>query len=167
MALGESFYIASAVWNVGQSTPIHGHGVWGVVGIYSGAERELRFGFPDPEAPGPVELLDEEVFTPGQVTVCCTTDQDIHKVSAATDEPCIGIHIYGGNIGRDQAQEGRARHRRGRLLHLVLVRALRRLTHPSPLFVSRESKCWLGSTSMYGPLCSRTIGSSCGECSIR
>lgn len=99
VAPDDSFCIASAVWNVGQTTPIHGHEVWGVVGIYAGAERELRFAFPDPEAPGPVELLEEEVFTPGQVTVCCTTDQDIHKVSAATDEPCIGIHIYGGNIG--------------------------------------------------------------------
>lgn len=99
VAPDESFCIASAVWNVGQSTPIHGHGVWGVVGIYSGAERELRFAFPDPKTPGPVQLLDEEVFTPGEVTVCCTTDKDIHKVSAATDEPCIGIHIYGGNIG--------------------------------------------------------------------
>lgn len=99
IAPDESFCIASAVWNVGQTTPIHGHEVWGVVGIYSGSERELRFAFPDPNITAPVELLDDEVWGPGQVTVCCTTDQDIHKVSAATDEPCIGIHVYGGNIG--------------------------------------------------------------------
>src|SRR5690625_4804994 len=99
VAPDNSFCIASAVWNVGQTTPIHGHEVWGVVGIYSGAERELQYALPEPDVSAPVELLDENVFTPGQVTVCCTSDQVIHKVSAATDEPCIGIHIYGGNIG--------------------------------------------------------------------
>ena len=35
----------------------------------------------------------------GQVTVCCTTDDDVHSVVAEGAEPTVGIHVYGGNIG--------------------------------------------------------------------
>ena len=38
-------------------------------------------------------------WTPGQVTVCCTTDDDVHAVAAVGSEPTVGIHVYGGNIG--------------------------------------------------------------------
>jgi 3-mercaptopropionate dioxygenase len=33
------------------------------------------------------------------VTVCCTTDDDVHAVTAVGDEPTIGIHVYGADIG--------------------------------------------------------------------
>jgi predicted metal-dependent enzyme (double-stranded beta helix superfamily) len=33
------------------------------------------------------------------VTVCCTTDDDVHAVAAVGNEPTVGIHVYGGNIG--------------------------------------------------------------------
>ncbi len=36
-----SFCVASAVWNVGQVTPVHDHGTWGVIGIYQGVEHEV------------------------------------------------------------------------------------------------------------------------------
>ncbi|MGW6335976.1 hypothetical protein [Nocardia rhamnosiphila] len=42
VAPGGAFSIASAVWNVGQGTPVHGHGTWGVVGIHRGTEIETR-----------------------------------------------------------------------------------------------------------------------------
>lgn len=92
----EKFCIASAVWGVGQVTPIHDHGVWGVVGILDGVEQEERFA--PPEAPGPVQWLGEESFGRHEVTVCCTSDRDLHRVQAGGDQPCVGIHIYGGNI---------------------------------------------------------------------
>ena len=38
VAADGSFSIASAVWNVGQGTPVHGHETWGVVGIHDGVE---------------------------------------------------------------------------------------------------------------------------------
>jgi 3-mercaptopropionate dioxygenase len=34
--------MASVVWEVGQRTPVHSHETWGVVGIYSGVEHEVR-----------------------------------------------------------------------------------------------------------------------------
>lgn len=97
VATDGSFSIASAVWNVGQATPIHDHQTWGVVGIYSGVEGEERFE-PPVQGAGPA-LLGTESWKPGQVTICCTTDQDLHRVTCASDVPCVGIHIYGADIG--------------------------------------------------------------------
>lgn len=93
-----SFSIASAVWNVGQGTPVHGHETWGVVGIHSGQEHELSFVKPtEPETP--LVRLSEHVWDPGQVTICCTTDDDVHQVWCEGDVPVVGIHVYGADIG--------------------------------------------------------------------
>lgn len=93
-----AFSIAAAVWNVGQGTPVHGHETWGVVGIYSGREREKSFEKPA-VADVPLVSRGEYVWGPGQVTVCCTTDDDVHQVRCEGDEPVVGIHIYGADIG--------------------------------------------------------------------
>ncbi|MFG1941353.1 hypothetical protein [Nonomuraea sp. NPDC048826] len=100
IAPDDSWSLASVVWNVGQRTPVHGHETWGVVGIYAGAERELRYLKPaESEPAGPLTPAGEQVWERGQVTVCCTTDDDVHAVAAVGDEPTVGIHVYGGNIG--------------------------------------------------------------------
>lgn len=94
----ERFSIASAVWDVGQGTPVHGHETWGVVGIYSGREHEVRY--EKPTRPNvPLVKTDEHTWNPGAVTICCTTDDDVHAVDCAGHSPCVGIHIYGANIG--------------------------------------------------------------------
>lgn len=92
------FSIASAVWNVGQGTPVHGHETWGVVGIHSGVEHEISFAKPEREG-RPLTRNGEEEWGAGQVTVCCTTDDDVHQVFCGGDEPCVGIHVYGADIG--------------------------------------------------------------------
>ncbi|MEP9384726.1 hypothetical protein [Nocardioides sp. KR10-350] len=93
-----AFSIASAVWDVGQGTPVHGHETWGVVGIYSGVEVETRYEKPaTPDVP--LVAAGTERWTAGQVTVCCTTDDDVHQVSCGGEEPVIGIHVYGADIG--------------------------------------------------------------------
>jgi 3-mercaptopropionate dioxygenase len=92
--------LACVVWNVGQRTPVHGHETWGVAGIYAGAERELRYVKPTASEPGtPLTPAGEHVWERSQVTICCTTDDDVHAVTAVGDEPTVGIHVYGGNIG--------------------------------------------------------------------
>jgi predicted metal-dependent enzyme (double-stranded beta helix superfamily) len=88
--------IAAAVWNVGQRTPIHDHGTWGVIGILDGRELEVRYA---PSESGPPIRLDERLLGPGEVVVCCTTDQDLHAVACASEVPCVGIHVYGADIG--------------------------------------------------------------------
>ncbi|GAA3516878.1 cysteine dioxygenase family protein [Dietzia aurantiaca] len=92
------FCVASAVWGVGQRTPVHGHETWGVVGIYSGRETEKQFEKPTGSSSALVET-GEVTWRPGEVTVCCTTDDDVHEVWSDGNEPCVGIHVYGANIG--------------------------------------------------------------------
>jgi predicted metal-dependent enzyme (double-stranded beta helix superfamily) len=100
IAPDDSWCLACVVWNTGQRTPVHSHETWGVAGIYSGVERELRYLKPTgSEATGPLTPAGEQEWKRGQVTICCTTDDDVHSVVAIGDEPTIGIHVYGGNIG--------------------------------------------------------------------
>lgn len=97
-----SFCVASAVWNVGQVTPVHDHGTWGVIGIYQGVEHEVLF---KPKlATGGVRFRQtgERNIAERQVIVCCMSDQDIHRVSCGSSVPCVGIHVYGADIGTIQ-----------------------------------------------------------------
>jgi 3-mercaptopropionate dioxygenase len=100
IAPDDSWSMASVVWDVGQRTPVHSHETWGVAGIYSGIEHEVRYLKPvAPTACAALTPAGEELWKPGQVTVCCTTDDDVHAVTAVGNEPTVGIHVYGGNIG--------------------------------------------------------------------
>jgi 3-mercaptopropionate dioxygenase len=100
VAPDDSWSLAVVVWSVGQRTPVHSHETWGVAGIYSGAEHEYRYvKAAADELARPLTPAGEQVCRAGQVTVCCTTDDDVHSVAAVGDETTIGIHVYGGNIG--------------------------------------------------------------------
>ncbi|QQM38473.1 cysteine dioxygenase family protein [Streptomyces liliifuscus] len=100
IAPDDSWSMASVVWDVGQQTKVHSHETWGVAGIYAGAEQEIRYLKPtESTASGPLTPAGETRWAPGQVTVCCTTDDDVHAVTAVGSEPTVGIHVYGGNIG--------------------------------------------------------------------
>jgi predicted metal-dependent enzyme (double-stranded beta helix superfamily) len=100
IAPDDSWSLACVVWNTGQRTTVHSHETWGVAGIYSGVERELRYLKPATDESGvALTPAGEQEFKRGQVTVCCTTDDDVHSVVAVGDEPTVGIHVYGGNIG--------------------------------------------------------------------
>jgi predicted metal-dependent enzyme (double-stranded beta helix superfamily) len=105
IAPDDSWSMASVVWDVGQRTNVHSHETWGVVGIYAGAELEIRYLKPTAStANAPLTPAGEARWEPGQVTVCCTTDDDVHAVEAVGSEPTVGIHVYGGNIGTIRRQ---------------------------------------------------------------
>src|SRR5699024_3984397 len=85
VAPDQSFSIASAVWDVNQSTPPHDHGTWGVIGIVEGTEHEIRY-MPN-EASGKITREGDHLHYEESVTVCCTSDQDLHEVSCASSIP--------------------------------------------------------------------------------
>jgi len=93
----ERFSLQSFVWGPGQSTPVHDHTVWGLVGVLQGAESCMRYrqtvgGL---VSEGPAVILER-----GSVDAVSPTVGDIHKVSNAfSDRTSISIHIYGANIG--------------------------------------------------------------------
>jgi 3-mercaptopropionate dioxygenase len=94
-----SLSIAAAVWDVGEETPIHDHGTWGVIGVYAGAEREQRYALRADARSAPM-CIETNILEAGEVKVCCTSDADVHAVSCASDVPCVAIHVYGADIGR-------------------------------------------------------------------
>jgi 3-mercaptopropionate dioxygenase len=94
----ERFSVVSFVWGPGQSTPIHDHTVWGLIGMLRGAERSLNY-IRESDS-GRLARTGEELLTPGMVTALSPAIGDIHAVAnALADAPSISIHVYGANIG--------------------------------------------------------------------
>ena len=95
----DRFSVQSFVWGPGQSTPVHDHTVWGLVGVYQGAEkcqryRRLASGEVIPDG-------DEQILVAGQIDYVSPSVGDIHTVrNAHDDRVSISIHVYGADIGK-------------------------------------------------------------------
>ena len=103
IATDESFSIGVGIWDVGQTTPIHDHGTWGVIGIYRGIEKEESFSNIGTRKNGSAAIINpmgNRLAKPGETFVCCTKDKDLHRVTCASDEPVVGIHVYGGDLSK-------------------------------------------------------------------
>jgi 3-mercaptopropionate dioxygenase len=94
----ERFSVASFVWGPGQSTPIHDHTVWGMVGVLRGAERCEEFALPP--QPGALRATGSHLLPAGAIDLVSPAVGDIHRVSnALPDAVSVSIHVYGANIG--------------------------------------------------------------------
>ena len=94
----ERFSVVSFVWGIGQQTPIHDHGVWGLIGMLRGMESEQRYRRNDEGKWG----VDggEMTLRPGDVRCITPSTGDVHRVrNGDPDGVSISIHVYGGNIG--------------------------------------------------------------------
>lgn len=90
------YSIVSFVWGPGQSTPVHDHTVWGLVGVLRGAEIGERYAV----GPGRLDKLGSERLEAGAVDPVSPTVGDVHRVSNAFDDRVsISIHVYGADIG--------------------------------------------------------------------
>jgi predicted metal-dependent enzyme (double-stranded beta helix superfamily) len=97
----ENFSVVSFVWGPGQSTPIHNHTVWGLIGMLRGAELAQPF---ERDTSGRWVASNAPLtLYPGQVEAVSPTIGDVHRVSNALPEQVsISIHVYGANIGAVQ-----------------------------------------------------------------
>jgi predicted metal-dependent enzyme (double-stranded beta helix superfamily) len=94
----ERFSVVSFVWAAGQSTPIHDHTVWGLIGVLRGAETGTRYALGTGGEP-PRRLGDQRLER-GDIEAVSPTLGDVHRVSNAfSDRVSISVHIYGANIG--------------------------------------------------------------------
>jgi predicted metal-dependent enzyme (double-stranded beta helix superfamily) len=94
----ERFSVVSFVFGPGQTTPIHDHTVWGLIGMLRGSERERHY--IRSEEGGLVEHGRPHFLKPGEVDAVSPTLGDLHRVSNAfTDRTSVSIHVYGANIG--------------------------------------------------------------------
>jgi 3-mercaptopropionate dioxygenase len=99
----KAYSIIGGVWKPGQTTPIHDHLTWALVGVYSGQERETLYRRTDDKTDpryAKLEKLSERVNTNGHVTVL--NHNGIHKVDNVSPEPTQSIHVYGRDIGNTE-----------------------------------------------------------------
>jgi predicted metal-dependent enzyme (double-stranded beta helix superfamily) len=91
----ERFSVVSFVWGPGQSTPLHDHTVWGMVGVLRGAELCEEF------AEGALQSTGAHRLEAGAIDLVSPRIGDIHRVSnAQPDGVSVSVHVYGANIGR-------------------------------------------------------------------
>ena len=96
----QRFSVVSFVWGAGQSTPVHDHRVWGLIGMLRGAEISQSY---QRTADGLQAVGAPVRLQPGRVESVSPAQRDIHRVSNAFDDrTSISIHVYGGNIGAVQ-----------------------------------------------------------------
>lgn len=78
----------------GMAVPPHDHQVSATIGVYTGVERNSFYKAGDQG----VELSSNVEVKPGEVL--SIGPSAIHSVECTSDEPCCGIHVYGGPLTR-------------------------------------------------------------------
>lgn len=95
----QRFSIVSFVWGPGQTTPIHDHKVWALIGMLRGAERGERFELASPGQS--MKCISTDILFQGEIESLSPFSGDIHRVSNAyANRVSISIHVYGGDIGQ-------------------------------------------------------------------
>jgi predicted metal-dependent enzyme (double-stranded beta helix superfamily) len=94
----ERFSVVSFVWGPGQSTPVHDHTVWGLIGMLRGEEESQPYTL---DAAGRAQPGGAPVrLRPGQVEAVSPRLGDLHRARNVFDHrTSISIHVYGANIG--------------------------------------------------------------------
>lgn len=97
----DRFSVVSFVWGPGQSTPVHDHTVWGLIGMLRGSECCQAYAA---DASGHFQPSGAvQTLLPGHVEAVSPRIGDVHQVwNALSDRPSISIHVYGANIGKVQ-----------------------------------------------------------------
>lgn len=88
------FCAVAIVLAPGQSTPVHNHTTWGVIGVVSGREREIRYRRGDD---GVLTELGTGFNLPGEMSTVIPP-KDIHRIEGAAEDGglTVSIHVYGG-----------------------------------------------------------------------
>jgi predicted metal-dependent enzyme (double-stranded beta helix superfamily) len=92
-----TFSIVALVWRPGQVTPIHDHVTWCAFGVMQGVEYDEVFALD--EESGCLIAAGANVNRTGDVSGFAPPG-DIHRVSNASHETAISIHIYGTGVSR-------------------------------------------------------------------
>jgi len=94
----QSFYRSPAVsllkvkFSPGIPSPPHNHGTWAAILLLEGEERNILY----KRSGASVEETGEVVLAPGDVLPMPPVA--IHVVDCASEEPAVGLHVYGGDL---------------------------------------------------------------------
>lgn len=100
MPSDEAYSIIAGVWHPGQTTPIHDHLTWALIGVYGGEERETLYRRLDDGSNPKVarlEKVNERMNRKGHVTIL--GNNGIHRVDNVSLKTTMSIHVYGRDIG--------------------------------------------------------------------
>jgi predicted metal-dependent enzyme (double-stranded beta helix superfamily) len=91
---GGRWCVVAIVLADGQSTPVHNHKTWGVIGVVSGREREIRYH----EQGGKLVEAGIRFNEPGEMSIVIPP-RDIHRIEGANPGgDTVSIHVYGGDV---------------------------------------------------------------------
>lgn len=92
---GGAFSVVALVWRPGQTTPIHDHVSWCVVGVLQGTEYEEIFAADRTAAR--LRQVSASVNATGEVCGFAPPG-DIHRVRNTGPGVAVSLHVYGANI---------------------------------------------------------------------
>lgn len=90
-----AYSLVALVWLPGQSTPVHDHVAWCVVGVQEGQEHEIRYRL----VGGRLHEDGHAAGGAGSVAGLAPPG-DIHRVTNDGDEVAISLHVYGADLRR-------------------------------------------------------------------
>lgn len=78
------------------AAPIHDHGSWGLVGLYRGAEEEVRYRFEATagETPGNLREVERVAYTTGDVMAVQPPPNDIHQVFNRGGRNSVAVNVF-------------------------------------------------------------------------
>lgn len=85
-----------------QTTPVHDHLAWGLVGLYRGEQMETVYRRTDDgHEAGRADLVVEarRPIYPGDFYALLPPDGDIHSVLTTSEAPSVSIHLLGNDAG--------------------------------------------------------------------
>ena len=96
------FVLFSMVLPAHESTKIHNHLAWGLIGLAQGRQHEVQYRrIDDGRNADYAELQQSEVrdLDLGEITRLLPPVDDIHIITTLSDQPSISIHILGNDLG--------------------------------------------------------------------
>lgn len=94
-----SFSVVSLVWMPGQSTPIHDHVSWCVVGVHRGEEHETIYNKVGGDGGAAHLVVAGHTISAVGTAAALVPPGDIHRVANGGHELAVSLHIYGADIG--------------------------------------------------------------------
>lgn len=101
------YVLFSMVLPAGESTKVHNHLTWGLIGLWQGRQFEVQYRRVDDGArPEFAEIAETERRTleRGDLTRLLPPVDDIHIITTLSDTPSISIHLLGNDLGRISRQ---------------------------------------------------------------
>jgi 3-mercaptopropionate dioxygenase len=96
------FVLFSMVLPAHESTKIHNHLAWGLIGLAQGRQHEVQYRrIDDGRKPDYAALAQSDVrdLELGEITRLLPPADDIHIITTLSDTPSISIHILGNDLG--------------------------------------------------------------------